>query len=322
MKAALYDRYGGADEVYLGDAPEPVAGRGELLVQVHAAALNPKDVLVRMGKLRLWSGARFPKQVGWDWAGAVLSVGPGVTEAKAGDAVYGMIQSIRAGACAERASVRVSECAPMPKGMSFAEAAAVPLAAQTALQALRDAAGVGPGARVLINGASGGVGSFAVQIAKILGAHVTSTSSDANLALCRELGADVALDYARTDALSAREDFDAVFDVFGNRRLAQARAALRPKGTFVSTVIRSHVFAAVLKSALRAQRAKLVVVRSRRQDLLTLAHWIEEGRLRPVIDHAFDFGQMAEAMVRVGSKHARGKVVIRISAPEAGKATV
>jgi NADPH:quinone reductase-like Zn-dependent oxidoreductase len=318
MKAALYDRYGGADEVYLGEAPEPTAGRGELLVQVHAAALNPKDVLVRMGKLRLWSGARFPRQVGWDWAGAVLSVGPGVTQTKEGDAVYGMIQSIRAGACAERARVRVSECAPMPKDMSFVEAAAVPLAAQTALQALRDSAGVGPGARVLINGASGGVGSFAVQIAKILGAHVTTTSSELNLALCSELGADVALDYAKTDALSARGSFDAVFDVFGNRRFAQARAALRPKGTFVSTVIRGHVFAAVLESALRAQRAKLVVVRSRREDLLTLAKWIEDGRLRPVIDQTFDFGQMAEAMARVGSKHARGKVVVCISPRDTG----
>jgi len=110
-----------------------------------------------------------------------------------------------------------------------------------------------------------------------------------------------------------------VFDVFGNRRFAQARAALRPKGTFVSTVIRRHVFAAVLKSALRAQRARLVVVRSRREDLQTLAQWIEEGRLRPVIDHTFAFEQMAEAMVRVGSKHARGKVVICVAAPKAGQ---
>jgi NADPH:quinone reductase-like Zn-dependent oxidoreductase len=230
-----------------------------------------------------------------------------------------MIQGIRAGACAERACVRVAECAPIPKGLAFTDAAAVPLAAQTALQALRDSAGVGPGARVLINGASGGVGSFAVQIAKILGAHVTTTSSEPNLALCSELGSDVALDYSKTDALSGRGAFDAVFDVFGNRRFAQARGALRPKGTYVSTVIRGHVFAAVLGSALRAQRAKLVVVRSRREDLLTLAKWIEDGRLRPVIDQTFDFGQMAEAMARVGSKHARGKVVICVAAPEAGK---
>lgn len=313
MKAALYDRYGGPEVLSVRDVAAPVPARGELLVRVRAAALNPKDVLVRAGKLRLFSGGRFPKRVGWDWAGEVVALGPGVSGARVGDALYGMIQAMRAGACAELAAVRATECAPKPGAISWEEAAAVPLAAQTALQALRDVGRLRPGQRVLVNGASGGVGSFAIQIAKLLGAEVTTTSSAANLSFCRELGADEALDYAEVDALAARARYDVVFDVFGNRRFAQARAALRPRGTYVSTVIRAHVFAAVARTAVGSRRARLVVVRSRRRDLEQLARWLDDGRLRPVLDSVFALDAIADAEARVGSKHARGKVVVRVS---------
>jgi NADPH:quinone reductase-like Zn-dependent oxidoreductase len=313
LRAALYDRFGPPDVLRIGEVADPSPRRGEVLVRVRAAALNPKDVLVRAGKLRLASGRRFPKRVGWDWSGEACAIGPGVRDVRVGDELYGMIQAMRAGACAELAAVKASECASKPPSLSFEEAASLPLAAQTALQALRDVARAAPGMRLLINGSSGGVGTFTIQIAKILGLHVTTTSSGENVAACRELGADEALDYTAVDALGTGERYDVIFDVFGNRRYRQARRALRPGGTYVSTVLRAHVFAAIARSLMSSTRARLVVVRSRRRDLETLAAWVEAGRLRPRLDSVHALEAIAAAEERMASKHARGKVVVRIA---------
>jgi len=313
MKAALYERYGASDVLRVGDVPTPRVGAGEALVRVRAAALNPKDVLLRLGKLPFFvASAGFPKYVGFDWAGEIVALGRGETGARVGDAVYGMIQSSCAGACATFAAVRLAECAPKPEGLDFEHAAAIPLAAMTALQALRDIARVTPGDRVLVNGASGGVGTFAVQLAKEMGAHVTTTSSAANVAFCRELGADEPLDYGKDDAVAAGP-YDVVFDVFGNLSFSSARRALSARGTHVSTVIRGHVFAGIAKTLASAQRARLVVVRSRRRDLEHLARLVAAGRLRPVIDQVFDLDDIRGAEDRVGTKHARGKVVVRVA---------
>lgn len=322
MRKVLYDRYGGPEVLALRDVPAPTPRRGEVRVRVMAAALNAKDVLVRRGKMRHLVGWRLPRGVGYDWAGVVDAVGPATEGARVGERLFGMLQDHLGGACAEQCIVRVDQCAPMPAGLSFEEGAAVPLAAQTALQALRDVARVGSGARVLIHGASGGVGTFAVQVAKALGAHVTTTSSAANLALCRELGADVTLDYAGEPIpgaglarLAEGPAFDALFDVFGNVRFTDARAALQPHGTFVSTVPAPHVLAAVLRTVFARRRARLVVVRSRRADLQQLGRWVEEGRLRPVVDRVFDWTEIAAAQAYIETKRARGKVVLRLSSP-------
>jgi NADPH:quinone reductase-like Zn-dependent oxidoreductase len=236
MRAVEYDRHGPASVLAVRDVPRPVAGPGELLVRVRAAALNPKDVIVRRGKLSFLSGRRFPKRVGFDWSGEVAEVGAGVAGVSVGAGYYGMLDGYQGGACAEYLVVRLADCAPKPCRLDHVRAAAVPLAASTALQALRDAARVEPGMRVLVNGASGGVGVFAIQIAKLLGARVTSTSSAANLALCRTLGADHALDYREADPLRRAERFDVIFDVFGNRTLREARGVLSARGVFVTTV--------------------------------------------------------------------------------------
>ncbi len=312
MKAALYERYGASDVLRVADVPTPRLGEGEALVRVRAAALNPKDVLLRMGKLPFFVASfGFPKRVGFDWAGEVVALGRADPRVRVGDALYGMIQSSRAGACATFAAVRLAECAAKPVGLDFEQAAAIPLAAQTALQALRDVAHVTPGDRVLVNGASGGVGTFAVQLAREMGAHVTTTSSAANLALCTELGADVALDYATGDPLAAGP-YDVVFDVFGNRPFAAVRRAMRPRATHVSTVLRGHVFAGIAKTLASAQRARLVVVRSRRADLEHLGRLVTAGRLRPIVDCVFGLDEIREAEDRVATKHARGKVVVRV----------
>ncbi|HEY6099262.1 MAG TPA: NAD(P)-dependent alcohol dehydrogenase, partial [Anaeromyxobacter sp.] len=306
MKAVEYDRYGPSSVLVVREVARPSPGPGELLVHVRAAALNPKDVLVRSGKLRLLAGRRFPKRAGFDWAGEIAEVGPGVEGVQAGSAWYGMLGGYQGGACAEYLVVRRGECAPKPASLGFEHAAAVPLAASTALQALRDVARLQPGMRVLVNGASGGVGVFAVQIARILGAHVTTTSSAGNLELCRRLGADVALDYRATDPLAGPDRFDVVLDVFGNRRLSEARSVLARRGVYVTTVPKPRVFADVALTLFTSPRARMVSVRPRARDLALVARHVDEGRLVPVVEHVFPLDRIAEAEEQAGSKHTRG----------------
>jgi NADPH:quinone reductase-like Zn-dependent oxidoreductase len=313
VRAVEYDRYGSPSVLEVRDVPRPSPGRGELLVRVRAAALNPKDVLLRSGKFRLLTGFWFPKRVGFDWAGEVAEVGAGVTGVSEGAAYYGMLGGFRGGACAECLVVRPGDCAPKPASLGFEHAAALPLAASTALQALRDVAGLGSGMRVLVNGASGGVGAFAVQIAKVLGAHATTTSSAANLELCRRLGADVALDYRAADALAGPDRFDVVFDVFGNRRFDEARRALTARGVFITTVPKPRIFLDAARTAFAWPRARFVSVRPRSADLRLIAALVDEGRLVPVVEHVFPLEQIVQAEEQVGGKHTRGKVVVRIS---------
>ncbi|HKC58944.1 MAG TPA: NAD(P)-dependent alcohol dehydrogenase [Myxococcales bacterium] len=238
MRALQYDAYGGIERLVLRDVPVPsLPGRGRaVLVRVVRAALNPKDALFRKGRFRLISGRRFPKWCGLDFAGEVTaSNSPRV---RVGERVFGALDEWRLGrgTLAEYVVTSEDELAPLPDGVGFEEGAAVALVGLTALQALRDVARMAPGAEVLINGASGGVGTVAIQIARLLGARVTSVSSAANLQLCAELGAEETLDYDRGGFLGQANRFDCIFDVFGNLSFARARTALKARGTFVSTV--------------------------------------------------------------------------------------
>jgi NADPH:quinone reductase-like Zn-dependent oxidoreductase len=311
VQAALYDRFGPPSVLRIGEAPDPTPGPDELVVAVRAAALNPKDVLVRKGKFRWLSGKHFPRGTGYDFAGEVIAVGPEVVDQRIGDLVYGMLNGWRGATVAERVRVRADECAPLPP-LSFEEAAAIPLAAQTALQALRDLGRVSNGHRVVILGASGGVGVFAVQLACALGAEVTAVASAANHPLLRELGAHHVVDYRAEDPLE-RGPFELVFDVFGNRRFDEAEPALADRGLFVSTVPSRAIFLARLRSLGRPRQARLVWVRSRRADLVTLAGLVERGRLRPVMDSIYPFREIAAAHAKIETKRSRGKVVVRIA---------
>jgi len=312
VKAAEYDRYGPASVLQIREVPRPRPGRGELLVRVRAAALNPKDVIIRSGKFRLLSGCRFPKRVGFDWSGEIAELGPGVTGVPVGAAYYGMVDGYQGGACAEYFVARPSDCAPKPSRLDFVLAAAVPLAASTALQALRDVAHVEPGMRVLINGGSGGVGVFAIQLAKLLGTHVTTTSSAGNLELCRKLGADVATDYRATDPLAGGDRFEVVFDVFGNRSFREARAVLTRHGTYVKTVPKARDILDIARTSFTSPRARLVIVRPRARDLAFIAECVDQGRVVPVVDEVYALDRIVEAEEHVASKHTRGKVVVRL----------
>lgn len=320
MRALLYRRYGSPDVLELGTLPDPSPEEGEVLVRVHAAAMNPKDVLVRKGKFKIVTGRRFPKVPGYDLAGEVLAAGPGVRRLVPGDKVFGMLNRWAAGAAAEFVVAPADELAKRPEGLDYPEAAAVPLAALTALQALRDVAQTRPGDRVLVNGGSGGVGTFAIQIARLLGAHVTAVSSAANRDLCLELGAHRHLDYRTEQAqeiLHPTEGYDVFFDVFGNRPFEVARGALALRGRYVTTIPRARTAVQDVLTRLSRHPARLVVVRSRFADLDTLAHWVEAGTLRPVVDRVFSLAEGAEAHAYLETKRARGKVVLTVQGASA-----
>jgi NADPH:quinone reductase-like Zn-dependent oxidoreductase len=313
MRAIVYDRFGPPEVLEQRVLPAPVAGPGEVLVRVKAAALNPKDSFVRKGRMVLFSGKKFPRLLGYDVSGVVEAVGAQVTRFRPGDAVFGMRNGFDGGTVAELVAVKEDELAKKPAAVSFEEAAAVPLAALTALQALRDCGGLTPGGQVLIHGASGGVGVFAVQLARRLGAHVTTTSSAKNLDFLRGLGADVTLDYAVDAGLEPTRRWSVFFDVFGNRSFAKARASLAPKGVYVSTVPGPGIVMTDLLTRLSpGRRARLVVVRSNAKDLDFLASALEAGTLRPVVDRVVPMAETAAGQTHIETKRARGKVVVRV----------
>ncbi|HEU4409223.1 MAG TPA: NAD(P)-dependent alcohol dehydrogenase [Polyangiaceae bacterium] len=312
MRALVYDRFGGPEVLEVRDVEPPRPGRGEVVVRVLAAALNPKDVLLRKGKMRLLNREPFPRRVGYDWAGEAVEVGPGVEGVRAGDRLFGMIQAWRGGACAELCAVRPGEFAPAPAGLTPEQAASLPLAALTALQALRDRGGVRAGDAVCVNGASGGVGTLALQIAKRLGARVTSVSSGRNVELCRSLGADEALDYEADRPFARPGAYRVLFDAFGKLDFFAVRGALAPGGVFVSTVPSWGVARAVAATLVGARRARLVVVRSRRGDLELVRRWAEAGELRPVVDRVMELDRAAEAQRYLETRRAKGKVVLRV----------
>jgi NADPH:quinone reductase-like Zn-dependent oxidoreductase len=314
MRALVHHRFGPPDVLRLEERSSPRPGAREVRVKVEAAAFNPKDVLIRKGRFRWLSGSRFPMGTGYDVAGTVVALGARASGLALGTRVMGMLDGFRGGTCAEEVVLRDDQLAPVPDAISWIDAAALPLAASTALQALRDLAHVGPGTRVLLHGASGGVGVHAIQIAKALGAHVTTTSGVHNLARCAALGADVTLTYEDPAApFAGGARFDAILDIYGNRTFRWARAGLGAKGVYVSTVPSPRILLDAATSTLgRGPQARLVVVRSRRADLATLAEMVVSGALRPQVDRVLELERAAEGHVYLETRRATGKVVVVI----------
>ena len=321
MKAIVHDRYGRPDVLKQRDAELPEIGEDQVLVRVHASSVNPVEWYGVTGFLpaRLGGGLRRPKdvRVGADLAGRVEAIGSGVTRLRPGNEVFGT----GAGAWAEYAVASETRLAHKPANVSFEEAAAVPIAGITALQALRDKADVQPGQRVLINGASGGVGTFAVQLAKSFGAEVTAVCSPRNVDLVRSLGADRVVDYTQEDFTRLGVRHDVMLDIAGSRSFLAARRILAPEATLVLiggplTYRRlgplPHIAGTILKSRFRSQTVTFFVAKINTDDLDYLATLLEAGTVKPVIDRRHELGDAPAALAYLGEGHARGKVVISV----------
>jgi NADPH:quinone reductase-like Zn-dependent oxidoreductase len=316
MPAVEFDHFGGTEVLMARQVPRPIAAAGEVLVSVVASSVNPKDTFIRKGRFKALTGEVFPMRTGFDFAGVVLAAGDESADFKPGDRVWGMINGWHGGASAGVLAISADIIAPAPAELTLTEAAAIPLAALTALQALRDVGGLAmdadlPQRRVLVTAAAGGVGLFAVQIASAAGAHVIAMASPGNEALCRAHGAAAFL--PRGSPLPGDGDVDVLFDAFGALAFTDAWPALAADGVFVATVPSPDIFSAQgATQGETGKRARLVVVRGNRQDLDLLAALVAAGRLRPHLDAIYPLDAIADAHAHVERKRTRGKVVVMV----------
>jgi NADPH:quinone reductase-like Zn-dependent oxidoreductase len=323
MKAIVHHRYGPPEVLGLEDVPQPTLGDDDVLVRVHAASVNAGDWhLMRADPFFIrfvFGGILNPKfkVLGSDLAGRVEAVGRKVKEFQPGDEVFGATSGSGFGAFAEYARVPAAALLPKPVGISFEEAAAVPVAATTALQALRDKGGIQAGQKVLVNGASGGVGTFAVQLARAFGAEVTGVCSTRNLDLVRSIGAQHVVDYTREDFTRGEKRYDLIVDAAAFRSVREYRRALTPEGTYVMVGgATSRMFQTLALglwvSRTGSQRMESVLARLDRGDLALLKDLLESGEVVPVIDRSYTLAEVPEAIRYLEKGHARGKVVITV----------
>jgi NADPH:quinone reductase-like Zn-dependent oxidoreductase len=309
MKAVAMHAYGGPEVLKYEDAARPDPATGEVLVRVHAAAVNPVDWKVRAGHLRGFLNYSLPLIPGWDLSGVVEATGAGVTDWKQGDAVYARPDLRRNGAYAEYIAVRASELGHKPRSIDHVQASAIPLACLTAWQALFDAGGLKAGQRVLIHAAAGGVGTFAVQLAKWKGAHVVGTASERNHAFLRELGADEVIDYTKTNFEEVVRDVDVVLDTLAGQTRDRSWNVLKKDGILVSILGQPSPDDA----AQRGVRAAGVFVEPNQAQLGEIAKLVDSGKLRPIIETVLPLAQAARAHEMNQTLHTRGKIVLQVA---------
>lgn len=322
MKAIVYRDYGPPEVLKCEEMERPTAGDNEILIKVRAASVNPLDWHFMRGMpyfLRLMTGLRQPKdkRLGVDVAGRVEAVGKNVTQFKAGDEVFGTCR----GALAEYACTSESALVIKPDSVTFEQAASVPIAAFTALQGFRDRGQIQPGQKVLINGAAGGVGTFAVQIAKSFDADVTGVCSTKNVELVRSIGADHVIDYTQEDFTKSGQRYDVFFDCVGNHSLSSCRRVMNPRGIYIMVggpntgrwigPLARSIQAQVL-SRFVSQSMVMIMARRSKEDLTTLCELMTTGKVTPVIDGRYRLSKVPEAIRYLEEGHARGKVVITL----------
>ena len=322
MKAIVHCEYGSPDVLELKDVETPVPNDNQLLVRVRAVAVNPLDLTITGPlALRPISGLRKPKEtrVGVDYSGTVEAVGKNVTNFKPGDEVFGG----KTGSFAEHICVLADRAVvAKPSNVTFEQAAAVPVAAITALQGLRDKGHIQPGQKVLVNGASGGVGTFAVQIAKSFGAEVTAVCSTRNVDLVRSIGADHVIDYTKEDFTNGTEHYDLIFDLVCNHSFAERRRVLTPHGICVMAGIGGAGWHdgilgkivgelyAIARSRFIEQKFVAYIASFNQKDMMTLAELLQSGKIKPVIDRTYKLSEVSKALWYLQEGHARGKVVL------------
>jgi NADPH:quinone reductase-like Zn-dependent oxidoreductase len=320
MKAAVYTRYGPPEVVQIADVEKPVPEDNEVLIKVRAASLNPLDWHFMRGTpyaVRIIAGLRKPKfpGLGVDVAGQVQALGAKVSQFKLGDEVFGSCK----GAFAEYVCASESVLVMKPANVTFEQAASVPVAAYTALQGLRDKGNIQAGQKVLVNGAAGGVGTFAVQIAKSFGADVTGVCSTRNLELVRSMGADRVIDYTQEDFTKGAQRYDLFLDCVGNHSLSATTRVLNPKGTYVGAggttdnwmigpLVRA--ISSLVVSLSGNRKLLMILARPNKQDLTFMREQMESGKIMPVIDRHYRLNEISEAIRYLETGHARGKVII------------
>jgi NADPH:quinone reductase-like Zn-dependent oxidoreductase len=313
MKAVVFNRYGAADVLQLAEVESPKIKPNQLLVKVRATTVNPIDCKIRRGMLRLITGNKFPKMLGFDLAGDVVEVGSQVTCFQPGNQIFAAL-GLSGGAYAEYAAVPENSAALKPTNMTYEEAAVVPGSALTALQALRDRGQIQPGQSVLVNGASGGVGSFAVQIAKALGAEVTGVCSSKNLELVKSLGADGAIDYTQQDFTQEGSQYDIILDAVGKRSFSECKPALKPQGIYLTTLPNANLFIqGMLTAFVPGKKARFIMQVPSGQDLTYLKGLIEAGKIRSAIDRTYPLAEIVAAHQYSETERVAGKIAIAVA---------
>jgi NADPH:quinone reductase-like Zn-dependent oxidoreductase len=332
MKAFIVDRYGNNDGVRAGEIPDPEVRDDDVLVQIHAASVNPLDLKIRGGNLKLILPYRLPFVLGNDLAGVVVRVGSRVRRFKRGDEVYARPDQDRIGAFAEFISIKEDAVASKPKELTMEEAASIPLVGLTAWQALIERANLKAGQKVLVHAGSGGVGTFAIQLAKHVGALVATTTSTANLDWVKRLGADTVIDYGKDDFETLLHDYDVVLDTLGGKTLEKSLRVLKPGGKLISLsgppdpdfakdigstwILRLAMGLLSYRIRKKATRHHVsysfLFMRASGDQLREIASLIDSGIIRPVVDRVFPFASTKEALVYVETGRAKGKVVVKV----------
>jgi NADPH:quinone reductase-like Zn-dependent oxidoreductase len=313
MKAFYLVSYGGPEASKFGDLPDTVGGYGLLLIQVKAVSINPVDYKIKNGDLKLIVGSKFPKIIGSDFAGIIIETGQGVENFKSGDRVYGAIPAFsgKPGSLSELISIDPKYARRIPEGMSFEDAASLPIASLTALNGLRKCK-VSTGKQVLINGATGGVGHFAIQIAKAKGAVVTATCSQSNSELAKRLGADEITGYGKYDLAKTENKFDAILDAYGKMKNEDIMRMLKRNGIYASTLFfPTSVLSSVYKQIFYRKKLTSSNMRAKPEDYAAIEKLFIENKLKPVIENTFTLEKSAEAFDLAEHGKPRGKIIIK-----------
>ena len=313
MKAVVFDRYGSVEVLQYRELSKPTIKPDQLLVRVSASSINPVDWKIRQGHLQLLSGFNFPRIVGSDISGVVEEIGKEVTKFQPGDEVYTFLNPLTGGACAEYCAVPESAAAIKPQNITHTEAATVPIAGLTALQALGDLGEIQAGKKVLINGASGGVGIFAVQIGKAMDAVVTGVCSAKNRDFVNNLGANFVLDYAEVEFTKQTEKYDIILDAVATKTFPECENVLEKEGVYISTLPSFDNLAPMFLSLfMSGKKAKLIVANANNRDLGILRELIESGKVEPIVDRTYSLPEVAAAHAYSETGRAVGKIAIGI----------
>ncbi|TVR70475.1 MAG: NAD(P)-dependent alcohol dehydrogenase [Marinilabiliales bacterium] len=310
MKALVINKYGGPEQLRAEEVAIPERGKSELLVRIHAAGVNPVDFKIRNGSMKFITGSRFPRILGGDIAGVVEQADPR-SSYRPGDKVFGML-SLKGGGYAEFVTMKESQVCLIPEGLGMTDAASVPLAALTALQALRKGGNIQPGDRVLVNGASGGVGIFAVQIAKAEGAHVTAVCSARNTEFVSSLGADKVIDYNSEDFTKGRTRYKKVFDAVAKSSFYKCSKILEKGGRYITTVPNKGLFFFQSLNFTRSKKAGFIMAKPSGSDLGFIAGLIEQGLLRTYVQKVFPLEEGSAAHELIETERVRGKLVLSV----------